>query len=289
MPAKSISERMQDQLKKIALVSLALSTFSAGPALAQDFMSQDFIKGGDDILTLDLGGILNQFNTTVRLDGQGVRGDNINLENDGLKKNLSSFEASGTWRFLSRNRIDLLYFQANRTGTHTTDREINIDGNVIPVNFALDAQAKDLFLLADYRFSFVKTEVVEVAGALGFYGGQFKYTLDASGTQQGHHVNINTTASTTVPMPLIGLTLDWYIDPRWKISANVEGIKAHIGNVDGSTVVAGAATEYMLTRNFGLGLAYMYSDVSVDVTKGNFNGNLGWKMNSARAYGQLKF
>jgi len=128
-----------------------------------------------------------------------------------------------------------------------------------------------------------------VAGALGFYGGQFKYSLNASGIRQGNPLNINTTASTTVPLPLIGLTLDWYIDPRWKVSANVAGIKAHIGNVDGSTIVAGAATEYMLARNLGLGLAYMYSDVSADVTKSNFNGNLGWKMNGVRAYGQLKF
>jgi hypothetical protein len=77
--------------------------------------------------------------------------------------------------------------------------------------------------------------------------------------------------------------------PRWKISANVEGVKAHIGNVDGSVLVAGVATEYMLTRNSGLGLAYMYSDVNVDVTKSKFDGSLAWKMNSARLYGQLKF
>ena len=30
-------------------------------------------------------------------------------------------------------------------------------------------------------------------------------------------------------------------------------------------------------------------DVGVDVTKNSFDGHLGWKMNSVRAYGQLKF
>jgi len=45
----------------------------------------------------------------------------------------------------------------------------------------------------------------------------------------------------------------------------------------------------MLTRNFGLGLAYMYSEVKADVSKSNFDGSLDWKMNSARVYGQLKF
>ena len=276
-------------MKKTSLAGFAISGFLAGPALAQDLMSQDFIKGGDEILTLNLGGILNRLDTTVRLDGQGVRGNDINLENNGLKKNQSSLEASGTWRFLSRNRIDLMYFQAKRTGSHTTDRELDIDGNVIPINFTLAAEAKSSFLLADYRFSFVKTPVVEVAGALGVYGGQFKYSLNASGSREEQLVNIDTTASTTVPLPVIGATLDWYIDPRWKISGNIAGIKAHIGNVDGSVLIAGAATEYMITRHFGLGLAYMYSNLSVDVTKGSFDGHLGWKMNSARAYAQVKF
>ncbi len=276
-------------MKKTTLACFAMSALLAGPALGQNLMSQSFIKGGDEVLTLNLGGILNQFDTTVRLDGQSVRGNDINLEGNGLDKTLSSFEASGTWRFLSRNRIDLLYFQAKRTGSHTTDRELVIDGNVIPVNFTLSAEAKDSFFLADYRYSFVKTPTIEVAGLLGLYGGQFKYTLSASGVRQGQQTRIDTTASTTVPLPLIGATLDWYINPRWKVSANVAGIKADIGDVDGSVLVAGAATEYMLVRNFGIGLAYMYSDVKADVTKSNFEGNLGWQMNSVRAYGQFKF
>ncbi len=65
--------------------------------------------------------------------------------------------------------------------------------------------------------------------------------------------------------------------------------KAQIGDVDGTAVVAGAATEFMLTRNVGLGLAYRDSDLDVDVTKGGFDGNLTWQMNSLHAYAQFKF
>lgn len=276
-------------MNKLVVAGLVIAAAISGPADAQNWLSQDFIKGGEETLTLNLGGILNQFDTTLRLDGQGLRGTDINLENNGLKENLSSFEASGTWRFWSRNRIDLLYFTAKRTASRQTDREIIIDGKVIPVDFTLALQAEDQFLLADYRYSFVKTPEFEFAGLIGFYGGQFKYTVNASGLQQGQVVNVNSTASTTVPLPLLGVTLDWYINPRWKISGNVEGVKAHIGDVDGRMIIAGAATEFMLVRNLGLGLAYMYSDLDVDVTKGGFNGNIGWTMNSVRAYAQLKF
>jgi hypothetical protein len=33
----------------------------------------------------------------------------------------------------------------------------------------------------------------------------------------------------------------------------------------------------------------MYSDVNADDSKGSFDGSHFWKMNSVRAYGQLKF
>jgi opacity protein-like surface antigen len=276
-------------MKKSNIAILTAASLLAAPAFAQDLMSQNFIKGGDETLTLNLGGILNQFDTTLQLNGSGTSGSTLNLEGNGLSKSLTSFEASGTWRFLSRNRIDILYFESKRSGSRTLDREVTIDGTVIPVNFTLAADAKNAFVLADYRYSFVKTPQVEVAGALGFYGGQFKYNLNATGIRDGQPVEVAKTASTTVPLPLIGVTLDWYINPRWKVSGNVAGMKAQIGDVDGTAVVAGAATEFMLTRNVGLGLAYMYSDLDVDVTKGGFDGNLTWQMNSLRAYAQLKF
>jgi hypothetical protein len=45
----------------------------------------------------------------------------------------------------------------------------------------------------------------------------------------------------------------------------------------------------MLVRNFGLGLRYQYSDVKADVSKSDFNGHLGWRMNSLSLYGKLVF
>ncbi len=269
----------------------ALLIATACGAKAQDFLSQSFIKQGDETFTLNLGGILNQFGTSVRLDGPGLDGSNINLENSGLKKSLSSFDASGTWRFLSRNRIDALYFSASRSNSRMIDRDLTIDGVVVPINSTLTTQAKDQFFFVDYRFSFVKTDAVEVAGLLGLYGSQYKFRFSATHPLDsgGEASVLNATASTTVPMPLIGATLDWYINPQWKIAGSLSGIKAHIGSVDGSAFVGAVSTEYMLVRNFGIGAAYLHTDLNADVTKNSFNGNLNWKMNSVSLYGQFKF
>jgi hypothetical protein len=267
----------------------ALLAVASGMSSAQSLMSQDLIKPGNETFTLDLGGIVNQFSTSVTLNGSTTNGSNLDLESNGLKKNLSSFTASGTWRFLPRHRIDMLYFSADRSGSRQYDTQITIADTVFPIGATVDAEAKDRFLIADYRYSFVKTDTLEFAGLLGVYGGQFKFNISARGNEALNARSASSTSSTTVPVPLIGATVDWYIDPRWKVSANLAGLKANIGDVDGSVLVAGASLEYLLARNFGLGARYMYSDVDVDVSKSDFNGNISWRMNSWSLYLKLLY
>jgi hypothetical protein len=53
--------------------------------------------------------------------------------------------------------------------------------------------------------------------------------------------------------------------------------------------MAGALTDYMLTRNLGIGVRYMYSDLSVDVTKSSFNGSIDWKSSAVSLYAKLVY
>jgi hypothetical protein len=271
----------------LALVVVALASQQAA---AQGFMSQDFIAPGEESLTIDLGGIFNQFDTSVRLDGQGTRGTDINLEGNGLEKNLSSFEGALTWRFFPRHRLDVQYFSAKRSGSRDYTGEIDIGGTTFPVGATVSASAKDDFVFADYRYSFVKKPGFEVAGLLGFWGGKFTYDINATGSGLGGaQAAYNKSVSTTLPLPLLGATFDWYPDRRWKASLQFQGMKAKVGDVDGHAYLAGASSEYMLVRNFGLGLRYLYTDFKADVTKSDFNGHLGWRMNSLSLYGKLVF
>lgn len=277
------------RMRRTAVIAAAaLFALATHTARAQDLMSRNFIKPGEETFTLNLGGILNQFDTRLKLNGETREGSNFNLENNGLDQNLSSFYAAGTWRFLSRHRIDVQYFQADRSGSQSYDRDITIGDTDFPIGATVDASAKSRFLLADYRYSFVKTDDVEVAGVLGLYGGRFEFNLSARGNESPAR-NAGVNASTTVPLPLIGGSVDWYVNPQWKISAGVEGLKANIGDVDGSVIVAGASTEYMFVRNVGVGLRYMYTNVDVDVSKSSFHGNITWRMNSVSLYAKMMF
>ena len=133
-------------MAKAVCLALGTGTFAlAGPAFAQDWMSQDFIKPYDETVTIGLGGIVNQFDTSLRLDGSGnntSHGTDINLENNGLKKNLSSFEGALSWRFAQRHRLDLDYYTVSRSGSKSYTGDINIGGNDYPVGANVNIRNK---------------------------------------------------------------------------------------------------------------------------------------------------
>ena len=222
------------------IASALVLLISMPDANAQDLMSAPLIKQGDETLVITLGGIGNRFDSTLQLNGQHGEGTELNLERNGLRKSQWSFQGGLTWRFLSRNRIDVEYFYTNRSGSRTYDESITIGDNVYPAGATVSATTKDGFLIADYRYSFVKSDDFELAALLGVYGDRFKYNVSATGNPGDGTKSSSTNATTTVPLPLIGASLDWYINPRWKISGNVQGMKVRYGDYGGHAFVASA-------------------------------------------------
>jgi hypothetical protein len=265
----------------LALAALAFA-LGAGPALAQ-------MSPYNETLSIDLGGIVNRWDTSVRLDGTTGRGTDINLENSGLDKSLSSFEAAASWRFFRRHRLGIDYFSAKRSGSRTREGEIDIGDQTFPVGATISAEQKTELFDIDYRYSFVQQPQFEWAFLLGFYGGTFKYDINAVGTGSTNTRTFQRQVSTTVPLPLLGLSVDWYPDPHWRLGSQLGGMKANIGDVDGHVYRFTAWGEYMFMRNWGLGGRYSYTDINVDVSKDNFDGNLGSKTSAFSLYAKFVF
>ena len=271
----------------IARAILAAGTFlaaAAPPAFAQEFMSPY-----DQTLTVSLGGIVNRFDTSLRLDGESRNGSDFTLENNGLKKNSSSFEAAGTWRVARAHRLDLEYWTAKRSGSRTYSTEIDIGDTTFPVGANVGISAKDSMASFDYRWSFSQSPESEWATVIGFYGGKFTFDVNAVGLNTSSGITYNKTVSTTLPLPLIGVSWDWYPDKQWQVTAVLQGMKAKVGDVNGHDYQFTGALEYQLMRNFGIGARYQYNDLGADVSKDDFHGNLSWKTNAVSLYGKFVF
>jgi hypothetical protein len=277
-------------LRVIAPIAVsALLTTASGLASGQDFSGGNLIRPGEETFSFTLGGITNQFNTHSSLNGEAQRGTDINLERNGLPKDVSSFEGTGTWRFWSRHRIDADYFTTSRSGDRSYDTTVTIGDNTYPLGATVSAEVKNQFFILDYRYSFMKTDNLELAGLFGFYGSHFEFNFNATAHGSGNTASMSTSASTTVPLPVIGLTADWYVNPRWRVSGLLAGLKATISDVDGRVLLGGVSTDYMFFRNIGVGVRYLYSDLNADITKSNFNGNINWKMNSVSLFARFMF
>ncbi len=269
---------------RLAFAALALAIGAATPALA----AGDYIKGGDETFKITVGGLLGSTDPSLSLNGTTTEGTPIDFGFNG-GKSVSSITASAEWRFFPHHRVTLLWYGTKRSNTYTLANDIEINDNLIPAGATLTPEIRNDFFFVNYRWSFVKNDNVEIAALLGLYGANFRFDVTATAIPGQPGRTFNQNASTTLPLPLIGASLDWYIAPRWTASTSLSGLKAKIGDVNGSVWVFTVSSDYMIWKNFGLGLAYMHSDINADVTKTNFNGNIGYTTNNFLIYGIVKF
>jgi hypothetical protein len=270
----------KDKMHAISRAGLMMLTLSAsGGALAD----QDLIKQGEETFKINLGGIINQTNTSLRLDSSSGSSREVNLADAGLSEDSSGFLGWATWRFADKHRIGIQTFTIQRSGTRTTTQTIQLGDTVVPAGTTLSAESKSQFLIANYQYSFIKNDRLEFAGLAGLYGAGFKFNFNAPSPV------INVNRSTDVPLPVVGASLDYFVNPRWTVSLFGEAMKMKIGDVDGRVYYAGVSTDYMLTRRLGLGIGYALTNLQVDLSKGDFQGQIGWRMNSLFGYAQARF
>jgi hypothetical protein len=263
---------------------LALCLAPAAPAFAQEF-----INGSDEYMVLRLGGITNRFDSSLRLDGRTTSGTEIQLENNNLERNLATFEAGFTYRFMPNHRLDFDYFGGERTGSKRYDTSITIGDSTYPIGATVSIKAESHLFDANYRYSIARDPTYEFALQGGFYSARFTYDVEAVANSGSNVATYRRVAETTLPLPLFGASLDLYPSPRWKLSGSFTGMKAKIGDVDGYAYVGRASAEWMATRNFGVGGKYTYLDVGADVNKDSFKGEVGVKTNSFSLYAKMSF
>jgi hypothetical protein len=266
------------------LVAAAFTLGLASPALAAE---QSYL-GGNETFRFTIGGLIGSTDPSLTLNGPLENGTDVDFAAEG-GRNVSSFVASGDWRFARKHRVSLLWYATSRSNTYALANDVIIGDTTIPAGASLTPEVSNDFFFVNYRYSFVKKEKVEIAALLGLYGSNWNFDITATGFPGQPTRTFSQDASTTLPLPVVGASLDWYITPRWTATTSLSGMAAKIGDVDGSTWVFTISSDYMIWRNFGVGLAYMHSSIDADVTKTNFNGNINYTTNNFLFYGVVKF
>jgi hypothetical protein len=264
-----------------ALERLAFMCAAAASGALQ--AAEGMIPQGSETFKLSVGGMLQRFDSDLRLDGSQESSE-FDLESiSGLERNKGTFWGEATWRFASRHRLGLQVFTARRQNTRAISESIVIGDQDIPVNTVLSTETKSTFFVANYQYSFIKNENMELSGLLGLYTARFKFTFNATDP----FVEVDRKA--TAPVPVLGVGISYYVNPRWTVSGFGEGLKVKVGDMDGWVVNASVSTDYMLTRHLGVGIGYNATSLRLDVAQSDFNGRITWTTQGVMAYGQLRF
>jgi len=261
------------------LALFACAALASGAAQAVEGL----IAPGEEKFNLRLGGIVHRFDSKLALAGP-QRSREFDLEDvAGAQHERTSVWAEGTWRFASRHRLGIQAFGGKRENQRAISQDIELEDRTIPVNTVLNTEVKTTFVIANYQYSFMKNEKMEIAGLLGLYTAQFRFKFGAT------QPLVDIDRKTTAPLPVLGASIDYHINPRWTVSGLLEGLKLKIGDVEGRVLNFTLATDYMLTRNFGLGAGYNATALKVDVHKSGFNGEVKWATDGLFVFGQARF
>jgi len=273
----------------VLLIVLAAGLVMPGTVKAED----EGYGPGTDKWKFQLGGYFPSINSDMKVK---VNDTNIDLEEKlGLDENDAIWRLDGYWRFAQKHRLKFGYYGFDREATHSLTEELIIDGEPWYVGALVKTDWTMDYYTFSYLYSFYQGEKWEIAGFLGAYWVRVKAALTlAAGLDNGVDPPLVVgdrfeSESFEGPLPLLGLSFDYYITPKWMATFRAGYFQLSIDEFKGRLLNLGANIEYQFTRMFGLGLGYDSFNLNVEAEeKGSF-AEVDYNYHGVQVYGILRF
>jgi hypothetical protein len=231
-----------------------------------------------------------RFTTDVRLDpdatGEGTR---IGFERDlGLEpsENLQRFALE--WQPLARHELAGSYFSSSRRGFQQIQRDFVFRNSVYPV----DALVTTGFDLKYWSATYTYWARRSARDGFGITLGAAGLSLDASVIAQRADLTVTAsqTAKTDVPVALAGVQGRLVLSDRLLADAAISTLpRVTISGYTGRALTGGARLEYRALRWLGIGAAYNYFRLNVDVARPDLRGAIDMTMRGPEGFVRLAF
>jgi hypothetical protein len=240
-----------------------------------------------DTVSLDLGTFFVTSSTRLAVDGNGIRGTEIDAARDLGVGDKTSFRLDGYWRFARRHKVRIMYFDMSRSQSHVISRDITFNGQTFAINTEVSSKFDTTILEAAYEYAFVQNDTWELAGTAGIHDLAFKTRLSAAG---GAVVaSMSSTASANGPLPVVGLHGIWRLTDSLSIDGQAQFFKISISPYDGRLENYTASLVWHPIKNVGVGAGYDYFLTRVEVDSRSFDGSLRWRYGGGRVFINASF
>ncbi len=252
----------------------------------------------DETYQLTLGASISDYDSNVTINS---RDDSIDKEIDfedvlGLDNEVRLGWIKGVWRMGDRHRLSLIYLPIKRTSTLTTKNDFNVGGNVIKAGATLGTSFDTNVFDIEYIYSFFKRPDLELGITAGLYWINSVVELAAAGEvilegedQPEFRTDYQANQRLIAPLPLLGMSAVYEINPQWRAKASARYFDITIGDIDGRILSLTLGTEYYFTKHVGLGASFTSFDLSVTQNGVVFINSLQYKYNGLQAFLVMKF
>jgi hypothetical protein len=263
--------------------SAVLFLFLTLPLAAQDLLFPRFSLTG--------GASTSTFDTNIRVDPDDAAGEGtlVSFENDlGLEDSQSLQRFGLQWRPFNRHELAASHFSSQREGLEQIDREIVFRDETYRVNALVGTEFDLDYWSATYTFWALRRE----RSGIGISLGVATIAMDAGVTaeQPGQTVTVTQTAETEAPIALVGVQGRVAFLERLHGEASIGTLPSvTIEDYTGTALTGFARLEYRPLNWLGIGAAYHYFRLDVDVAAADLGGSLDMTIRGPEAYVRLAF
>jgi hypothetical protein len=252
----------------------------------------------DERYMMEIGATVVNFDSHIRINSRdGSIDKEIDLEDDiGVDSEVRMGSLKGSWRMADRHRLTLLYVPINRSSERTTYNDIEIGGDIVRAGASVGVSTKTHVFDIEYLYSFYKRPKLELAGSAGIYWMNIKTEITAAGEvlaegsdQDEYRTDFQANQRFIAPLPLLGLSASYAINPRWFAHAYARYLDVTINEIDGRILSLNLKTEYYFTEHVALGALYAVFDVSVEQSGVVFINSVKYSYDGLAAYISFKY
>jgi hypothetical protein len=221
-------------------------------------------------------------------NNSGALGSRIDFEKDlGLKKNVGTFMANFQWRISRRWRMDISYYQLNRSTSTTLQRNFDFGDHT----YNVDAKVSSFFNNTIYRVSWGYAILAKPTAELGLLLGThtLQTNIGIGLTAGGAGVAYNDNYNLTAPLPDLGIWGGVALGKRWALNGEFDYLTITTGNIKGDIVGYNASLNFKATNHFDLSLGYTGFDFTIDANNNKQSGHIGWGYHGPSFTANIRF
>ena len=207
----------------------------------------------DQNLTLKVGHIFfSRLDSSFLADtGSGPLSTNIDFSRDlNMEDSQGSFMIEGIYQLSTKSRIDFTYYEIERDGGRTLNRDITFGGQTFLVNTPVESQFNYTTLIATYSYLLHSHDEIDIGVTAGLHINELELALAAPSA------NLSQSVTQLTPLPVFGLLFNYDLTPKLTLNYQSRVFVLNYEDIRGNLTDTKLTLEHHTTKNFGFEIGF---------------------------------